>query len=117
MKIKYPQIDRSRVYVTGLSAGGAESLLLGSRIVNFCRVGAVSGVNLYSEAITELTNDYKGHETPLLYICGDHDFFQMIPVDGSSQYGTSQLYGFSIWAEDSNTHIYSALQAYQKSMT
>ena len=38
----------------------------------------------------------------------------MIPVDGSSQYGTSQLYGFSIWAEDSNTHIYSALQAYQK---
>ena len=38
----------------------------------------------------------------------------MIPVDGSSQYGTSQLYGFSIWAEDSNTHIYSALQAYLK---
>ena len=29
LKIKYPQIDRSRVYVTGLSAGGAESLLLG----------------------------------------------------------------------------------------
>lgn len=115
MKIKYPQIDRSRVYVTGLSAGGAESLLLGVKnSETFAGVGAVSGVNLYSEAITELTNDYKGHETPLLYICGDHDFFQMIPVDGSSQYGTSQLYGFSIWAEDSNTHIYSALQAYQK---
>lgn len=115
LKIKYPQIDRSRVYVTGLSAGGAESLLLGVKnSETFAGVGAVSGVNLYSEAITELTNDYKGHETPLLYICGDHDFFQMIPVDGSSQYGTSQLYGFSIWAEDSNTHIYSALQAYQK---
>ena len=87
LKIKYPQIDRSRVYVTGLSAGGAESLLLGVKnSETFAGVGAVSGVNLYSEAITELTNDYKGHETPLLYICGDHDFFQMIPVGEKDMY-------------------------------
>ena len=72
--------------------------------MKLCRVGLFLRQS-YSEAITELTNDYKGHETPLLYICGDHDFFQMIPVDGSSQYGTSQLYGFSIWLK-TVIHIY-----------
>lgn len=115
LKAKYPQIDLSRVYVTGLSAGGAESLLLGIKnSETFAAVGAVSGVNSNNDEINQLTSDYKGHETAMLYMCGDHDFFQMIPVDGSSKYGTSQLYGFSIWAEDENTHIFNALQAYQK---
>ena len=53
-------------------------------------------------------------ELPLLYICGDQYFCQMIPVDGSSQYGTQYLYGDQVWDEDENTHIFSSLQAYQK---
>ena len=115
LKVKYPQIDSSRIYVTGLSAGGAESFLLGVQYSNiFAGVGVVSGVNVFANEITEIANNYSGGEIPLLYLCGDHDFFQMIPVDGSSKYGTAFLFGNQVWDEDENVHIFSALQAYQK---
>ena len=50
--------------------------------------------------------------SPLLYICGDHDYFQMIPVDGSSPYGMSLLTDgqVSMWADDPHTHIWSVIQ-------
>ncbi|WP_207743038.1 alpha/beta hydrolase family esterase [Clostridium saudiense] len=115
LKVKYPQIDPSRIYLTGLSIGGAESFLLGAKYSDvFAAVGIVSGVNVFAEEVTEISENYNGGEVPLLYICGDHDFFQMIPVDGSSQYGTQYLYGDQVWDEDENTHIFSSLQAYQK---
>lgn len=115
LKVKYPQIDPSRIYLTGLSIGGAESFLLGAKYCDvFAAVGIVSGVNVFAEEVTEISENYNGGEVPLLYICGDHDFFQMIPVDGSSQYGTQYLYGDQVWDEDENTHIFSSLQAYQK---
>ena len=115
LKVKYPQIDPSRIYLTGLSIGGAESFLLGAKYSEvFAAVGIVSGVNVFAEEVTEISENYNGGEVPLLYICGDHDFFQMIPVDGSSQYGTQYLYGDQVWDEDENTHIFSSLQAYQK---
>lgn len=115
LKVKYPQIDPSRIYLTGLSIGGAESFLLGTKYSDvFAAVGIVSGVNVFAEEVAEISENYTGGEVPLLYICGDHDFFQMIPVDGSSQYGTQYLYGDQVWDEDENTHIFSSLQAYQK---
>lgn len=115
LKVKYPQIDPSRIYLTGLSIGGAESFLLGAKYSDvFAAVGIVSGVNVFAEKVAEISENYTGGEVPLLYICGDHDFFQMIPVDGSSQYGTQYLYGYQVWDEDENTHIFSSLQAYQK---
>ena len=115
LKVKYPQIDPSRIYLTGLSIGGAESFLLGAKYSDvFAAVGIVAGVNVFAEEVTEISENYNGGEVPLLYICGDHDFFQMIPVDGSSQYGTQYLYGDQVWDEDENTHIFSSLQAYQK---
>lgn len=115
LKVKYPQIDPSRIYLTGLSIGGAESFLLGAKYSDvFAAVGIVSGVNVFAEEVTEISENYTGGEVPLLYICGDHDFFQMIPVDGSSKYGTQYLYGDQVWDEDENTHIFSSLQAYQK---
>ncbi|WP_052330647.1 alpha/beta hydrolase family esterase [Clostridium saudiense] len=115
LKVKYPQIDPSRIYLTGLSIGGAESFLLGAKYSDvFAAVGIVSGVNVFAEKVAEISENYTGGEVPLLYICGDHDFFQMIPVDGSSQYGTQYLYGDQVWDEDENTHIFSSLQAYQK---
>lgn len=115
LKVKYPQIDPSRIYLTGLSIGGAESFLLGAKYSDvFAAVGIVAGVNVFAEEVTEISENYTGRELPLLYICGDHDFFQMIPVDGSSQYGTQYLYGDQVWDEDENTHIFSSLQAYQK---
>ena len=115
LKVKYPQIDSSRIYLTGLSIGGAESFLLGAKYSDvFAAVGIVSGVNVFAEEVAEISENYTGGEVPLLYICGDYDFFQMIPVDGSSQYGTQYLYGDQVWDEDENTHIFSSLQAYQK---
>lgn len=115
LKVKYPQIDPSRIYLTGLSIGGAESFLLGAKYSDvFAAVGIVAGVNVFAEEVTEISENYTGGEVPLLYICGDHDFFQMIPVYGSSQYGTQYLYGDQVWDEDENTHIFSSLQAYQK---
>ncbi|MEN8079232.1 PHB depolymerase family esterase [Clostridioides difficile] len=115
LKFKYPQIDSSRIYLTGLSIGGAESFLLGAKYSDvFAAVGIVSGVNVFASEVTEIAENYTGGEVPLLYLCGDHDFFQMIPVDGSSEYGTQYLYGDQVWDNDENTHIFSSLQAYQK---
>lgn len=115
LKVKYPQIDSSRIYLTGLSIGGAETFLLGAQYSNiFAAVASVSGVNVFADQVTEIANNYNGGDIPLLYLCGDHDFYQMIPVDGSSKYGTAYLYGDQVWDEDENTHIFSSIQAYQK---
>ena len=70
--------------------------------------------NVFADEVTKIADTYKGGEVPLLYLCGDHDFFQMLPVDGSSKYGTASLFGKQIWNEDKNTHIFSSLQDYQK---
>lgn len=117
LEVKYPQIDSSRIYVTGLSQGGAKSSLLGIKYSDvFAAVGVVSGVNVYNDEIQSLVADYQGNQTAYLYMCGDHDFFQMIPVDGSSTHGLTELTNgeANIWQLDPNTHIYPALQAYQK---
>lgn len=115
LQVKYPQIDPSRIYVNGLSIGGAESFLLGVQHSNiFAGVGVVSGVNVFADQVTEIANNYSGGEIPLLYLCGDRDFFQMIPVDGSSKFGTAYLFGDQVWDKDKNVHIFSSLQAYQK---
>lgn len=115
LQVKYPQIDPSRIYVNGLSLGGAESFKLGLKNSNiFAGVGITSGVNVFADEVTKIADTYKGGEVPLLYLCGDHDFFQMIPVDGSSKFGTAYLFGNQVWDEDPNVHIFSSLQAYQK---
>ena len=115
LQVKYPQIDPSRIYVNGLSIGGAESFLLGLQHSEvFAGVAITSGVNVFADKVTELANTYSKGEIPLLYLCGDHDFFQMIPVDGSSKFGTKLLFGAQVWDEDKNTHIFSSLQAYEK---
>lgn len=114
LETQYPQIDPSRIYVTGLSQGGAVTSLLGLKYNDvFAAAASVSGVNSRHEAIEEIQENYDGQKIPYMYLCGDHDFFQMIPVDGSSEHGTKDLFDFSIWEKDENTHIYSILTGYQ----
>jgi len=109
---KYPQIDPSRVYISGLSAGGAFSFMMGIKHSDvFAAAAPVSGVNSYAAEIEDALENYNGHGTPLLYMCGDYDFFQMIPVDGSSPNGMP-----GVWESDPNVRIFSALQAYQKTL-
>lgn len=112
---KYPQIDLSRVYVTGLSAGGAHSFYMGLAYSDvFAAAAPISGVNSMDDEIAQLDLS-QVNEIPLLYICGDRDYFQMIPVDGSSTYGMSQLTDgeVSMWANDPHTRIWDALQTYR----
>lgn len=113
---KYPQIDASRVYVSGLSAGGAKSMYYGVAFGElFAAVASFSGVNNMGAELTEAA-DAAERKTPLLYLCGDHDQLGMIPVDGSSEHGFVELTEGDMVPQESdpNTHIWPAIQAYQR---
>ncbi|MBQ0065361.1 MAG: poly(3-hydroxybutyrate) depolymerase [Firmicutes bacterium] len=117
LKVKYPQIDASRIYVTGLSAGASASTLYGVKYSNvFAAVGAVSGPGVDKEELAKIVKTYGGGEVPYLYICGDHDFFGMLPVDGSSTFSMpiDPEHGVYIQHVDPNVSMFEFIQAYQK---
>jgi len=110
LKAKYPQIDPSRIYLTGLSAGGSKATLMGVKYPGvFAAVAAVSSPGVDKQELTAIAENYFGPEVPYLYIAGDHDNFQMIPVDGSGQFGTP-----GIFQNDPNVDMFPFIQAYQK---
>lgn len=117
LKEKYPQIDSSRIYVTGLSAGASASTLYGAKYSEvFAAVGAVSGPGVDKEELSSIAKNYKGGEVPYLYICGDHDFFGMLPVDLSSTYSypIDPENGVYIQHVDANVDMFPFIQSYQK---
>ena len=115
MFAKYPQIDTHRVYVTGLSAGSSASELYGLKYADvFAAVGGVSGPGIDKEEIAELAATWGGSEVPFTYMCGDHDFFGMIPVDLSSPYAYPTGEGTTIAKTDPRVPMYSIIQSYQK---
>ncbi|MCR5794803.1 MAG: hypothetical protein K6G61_05610 [Solobacterium sp.] len=115
LKGKYPQIDASRIYVTGLSAGASASTLYGALYSDvFAAVGAVSGPGVDKDELASLTENYEGNEMPWLYICGDHDFFGMLPVDGSSTNSFQVAEGVYIQSVDPASSMFSFIQSYQK---
>lgn len=116
MFAKYPQIDTHRVYVTGLSAGSSASELYGVKYADtFAAVGGVSGPGIDKDEIAKLAEKWDGTPVPFTYLCGDHDFFGMIPVDGSSKNSfVVDEAGTRIQAVDPRVPIFPLLQAYQK---
>ena len=111
---KYPQIDKTRVYVTGLSAWGSASALYGVKYQNiFAAAGAVSAPGLDTEELANLI-ETKNQQTGFMYICGDHDFFGMIPVDGSSTNSMQVAPGVYLQQADPNVGMFSFIQSYQK---
>ena len=115
MFAKYPQIDTHRVYVTGLSAGSSASELYGLKYADvFAAVGGVSGPGIDKEEIAELAATWGGSEVPFTYMCGDHDFFGMIPVDLSSPYACPTGEGTTIAKTDPRVPMFSIIQSYQK---
>lgn len=115
IKKKYPQIDGHRVYVTGLSAGSSASALYGVKYADtFAAVGGVSGPGIDKEEIAELAADWDGPAVPFAYLCGDHDFFGMIPVDLSSPYAFPVDEGVTIAQVDPRVPIFPLIQAYQR---
>ena len=60
LKVKYPQIDSSRIYITGLSAGGSASQLYGIKYNDvFAAVGAVSAPAVDKDEIVNLKGRKK----------------------------------------------------------
>lgn len=113
LEAKYPQIDPSRIYCTGLSAGGAESEIMGAKYSDvFAAIAPVSAPSVYHEKLTAITDQYEGHEMPTVYFAGTHDFFQIIPVDGSSKFGLFIDENTKLWDVDDNTHIWYFIQSY-----
>ena len=116
MFAKYPQIDTHRVYVTGLSAGSSASELYGVKYADtFAAVGGVSGPGIDKDEIAKLAEKWDGTPVPFTYLCGDHDFFGMIPVDGSSKnsFPVDEA-GTRIQDVDPRVPIFPLLQAYMK---
>lgn len=115
IKKKYPQIDGHRVYVTGLSAGSSASELYGVKYADtFAAVGGVSGPGIDKEEIAELAASWDGPTVPFAYLCGDHDFFGMIPVDLSSPHAFPVDEGVTIAQVDPHVPIFPLIQAYQR---
>lgn len=107
---KYPQIDSKRVYITGLSAGGSKAALWGAKHSEiFAAAASVSSPGVDKRELLTLADNYTAGKVPYLYLCGDHDFFQMIPVDGSSPYGMP-----NVFFDDPNVSMFEFIQAYQK---
>ena len=112
---KYPQIDKSRIYVTGLSAGASASTLYGALYNDFfAGAAAVSGPGVDKDELAAYVENYDGNEMPWMYLCGDHDFFGMLPVDGSSPYSFEVAPGVHIQDVDPASSMFSFIQSYQK---
>jgi poly(3-hydroxybutyrate) depolymerase len=79
---KYPQIDPSRVYLTGLSAGAMNSFTWG--INNVSRIAAVEGSSapFGTAALIESAKKVKrdGNYLPAYSIAGTHDMYKPLPV-------------------------------------
>lgn len=110
LKVTYPQIDPSRIYISGLSAGGSKTALWNAKYSNIFAAGAsVSAPGIDKKELLEIADKYQGGNVPYLYIVGDHDCFQMVPVDGSSPYGIP-----NVFFDDPNVSMFEFIQAYQK---
>lgn len=94
---KYPQIDTSRIYISGLSAGANESAVIGIKYSHiFAGVAAVAAPGLSTQDVLDMAETYKGGEVPFFYTCGDNDMFGMLP------------------AKEGGIGIFGFIQAYQK---
>ncbi len=84
---KYPQIDPSRVYLTGLSAGAMNSFTYG--INNVSRIAAVEGSSapFGTAALIESAKKVKrdGNYLPAYSIAGTHDMYKPLPVSDSAR--------------------------------
>jgi len=82
---KNPQIDPSRVYLTGLSAGAMNSFTYG--INNVSRIAAVEGSSapFGTAALIESAKKVKhdGNYLPAYSIAGTHDMYKPLPVSDS----------------------------------
>jgi hypothetical protein len=93
---KFPQIDPSRVYLTGLSAGAMNSLNWG--IDNVSRIAAVaaSSAPFSTAALIENAAKVKADHNylPMYFVAGTHDMYKPLPVNTTQRsfYGAIRAY-------------------------
>jgi hypothetical protein len=84
---KYPQIDPTRVYLTGLSAGAMNSFAYG--LDNISRIAAVEGSSapFGPPALIEAAEKLKGsgRHLPVYSIAGTHDMYKPLPVNDTTR--------------------------------
>jgi predicted esterase len=84
---KYPQIDPSRVYFTGLSAGAMNSLNWG--IDNVARIAGVAGSSapFGTAALIDTAKKVKanGNYLPMYSVAGNRDQYKPLPVNDTAR--------------------------------
>ncbi len=96
MLAKFPQIDPSRVYLTGLSAGAMNSLNWG--VDNVSRIAAVaaSSAPFSTAALIENAAKVKADHNylPMYFVAGTHDMYKPLPVNETQRsfYGAIRAY-------------------------
>lgn len=82
LKEKYPQIDMSRIYTTGLSAGAMRSYELSLTYPEVFAGVAAHSAPFAVESLIDIANDNyeEGRWMPIYIVCGDNDEFSQIPV-------------------------------------
>jgi len=95
---KYPQIDPTRVYLTGLSAGAMNSFTYG--LNNISRIAAVAGASapFGPSALLEAANTLKGRGKylPMYSIAGTHDMYKPLPVNATQRSFYTVIRAFAI---------------------
>ncbi|HVV43770.1 MAG TPA: PHB depolymerase family esterase [Bryobacteraceae bacterium] len=95
---KYPQVDPSRVYLTGLSAGAMNSFAWG--INNVSRIAAVEGSSapFGAAALIEAAKKVKrnGNYLPAYSIAGTHDMYKPLPVSDSPRTFYNVIRAFAV---------------------
>ena len=95
---KYPQIDPSRVYLTGLSAGAMNSFTYG--INNVARIAAVEGSSAPFGPPTLMDAAKKakanGNYLPVYSIAGNHDMYKPLPVNDTPRSFYTAIRAFAL---------------------
>jgi len=90
------QIDPGRVYLTGLSAGAANSMSYG--LNNISRIAAIAPASAPFGSAIEVAQKVKrnGNYLPMFFIAGTHDMYKPIPVatSGRSLYSAIRAFAF-----------------------
>lgn len=95
---KYPQLDKSKVYVEGLSAGGADSFTLGVTATEmFTAIGVHSGStyeSYYPVMLESMKQKKDDFDMPFIFFVGTEDYLHPIKIteDNIHMLSVTQLY-------------------------
>ena len=95
---KHPQIDPSRVYFTGLSAGAMNSFSYGlnqvSRIAAIAAASAPFGNTAWIDAAKKMKAD--GNYLPMYFVAGTNDMYKPLPVNDTARSFYNAIKAFAL---------------------